>query len=266
MNTRASSAQANPFAAVLSRELRDAFINRYFQVFAVLAALAGFAATLFSEEVNAAAFFITQMSLYIVSLFAVLSGASSAQAEREEWPLMLSQPVRRPAYVLGKFAAYFGVFLLVLIFMFVPPLWSGANAKQLCALYGQTVLLAASCVALGLAAGFLSRDRARAIIASISAWLLLLAGLDALALLGARWALVQRMPDLWVLLLMLNPFDAFRIQALFGLEQVPAEAANKTALAAWWIAHARLWFALITLSWCTGLIALAGLRLNRWEE
>jgi hypothetical protein len=41
---------------------------------------------------------------------------------------------------------------------------------------------------------------------------------------------------------MVNPLDAFRIQALFAMEQIPAEAANKTPLAAWWISHANLWF------------------------
>jgi hypothetical protein len=38
---------------------------------------------------------------------------------------------------------------------------------------------------------------------------------------------------------MLNPLDSFRIEALFALEQIPAEAANKTPLASWWIAHAK---------------------------
>ncbi len=257
---------ATPFRAVLRRELLDALINRYFQVFAVLAVLAGFAASAFSEEENAASFFIMQMALYLVTLFAVLSGVSSAQAEREEWPLMFTQPVPRSAYVLGKFIAYLAIFGVVLALMFIPALVSGGATKQLLALYLQTTALAAACIGLGLAAGFLARDRARAVIAGTSAWLLLLFGIDALALLGARWSFVQRVPDLWVGLLMLNPFDAFRIQALFGLEQVPAEAANKTALASWWITHASGWFVFVAAGWCAALIAFAGYRLQRWED
>ena len=62
----------------------------------------------------------------------------------------------------------------------------------------------------------------------VSAWLFLLFGLDLVALLAARFEFIQTIPDLWVSLLMLNPLDAFRIQALFALEQIPAEAANKT--------------------------------------
>lgn len=65
---------------------------------------------------------------------------------------------------------------------------------------------------------------------------------------------------------MLNPLDSFRIEALFALEQIPAEAANKTPLAGWWIAHAGLWFSLIATFWSAALVALAGLRLSRWEE
>jgi hypothetical protein len=65
---------------------------------------------------------------------------------------------------------------------------------------------------------------------------------------------------------MLNPLDSFRIEALFALEQIPAEAANKTPLASWWIAHADLWFSVIATCWCAALLSLAGWRLNRWEE
>jgi hypothetical protein len=65
---------------------------------------------------------------------------------------------------------------------------------------------------------------------------------------------------------MLNPLDSFRIEALFALEQIPAEAANKTPLANWWIAHAALWFSAIAAFWSTTLVAFAGLRLNRLEE
>ncbi|MEP6685329.1 MAG: hypothetical protein ABJB22_01015, partial [Verrucomicrobiota bacterium] len=64
----------------------------------------------------------------------------------------------------------------------------------------------------------------------------------------------------------LNPLDSFRIDALFALQQIPAEAANKTPLASWWIAHAGVWFAAIAAVWSAALVALAGLRLNRWEE
>ena len=65
--------------------------------------------------------------------------------------------------------------------------------------------------------------------------------------------------------LMVNPLDAFRIQALFAMEQIPAEAANKTPLAAWWLTHASLWFALLAVFWSAALLLLTTLRLERTE-
>jgi hypothetical protein len=69
-----------------------------------------------------------------------------------------------------------------------------------------------------------------------------------------------------VALLMLNPLDSFRVNALFALQQIPAEAANKTVLASWWIANASVWFIAIAVMWSLTLVTLAGLRLNCWEE
>ncbi|MGZ4985966.1 MAG: hypothetical protein ACXV8A_07745, partial [Chthoniobacterales bacterium] len=60
--------------------------------------------------------------------------------------------------------------------------------------------------------------------------------------------------------------DAFRINALFSLEQIPAEAANKTPLASWWIAHAGVWFSFIAAVWCAVLLGLANFSLNRCED
>jgi hypothetical protein len=104
------------------------------------------------------------------------------------------------------------------------------------------------------------------LIAGVSVWLLLLFGLDLVALFAARWSAIQNLPDLWVALLMLNPLDSFRINALFALQQIPAEAANKTPLASWWIAHASIWFVLIAAAWSLMLVMLTGLRLKNWEE
>ena len=65
---------------------------------------------------------------------------------------------------------------------------------------------------------------------------------------------------------MLNPLDAYRIQALFSMEQIPAEAAGKTPLAHWWLAHAGLWFALLCAAWTSSVMTFAGRRLEQWED
>lgn len=67
-------------------------------------------------------------------------------------------------------------------------------------------------------------------------------------------------------MLMLNPLDSFRIDALFALQQIPAEAANKTPLAGWWTAHAGAWFAVIAVVWSAAMVTLASLRVKRWKE
>ena len=258
--------EAAPFRGVLLREFRAALINRYFQIFAAFSLLGGLSAIVFSEDANAPGFFILQLALYLVSLFSLLAGVSSAQAEREEWQLMFSQPVPRTVYVIGKFISYLSIFAAVLALLFLPATLSASTPGRIGILYCQTLLLVAAFLALGLAAGFFAHDRAQALIAGVSAWLLLLFGLDLIALLAARWEFVQNIPDLWISLLMLNPLDAFRINALFALEQIPAEAANKTPLASWWIAHAGIWFGAIATIWSAALIALSGFRLHRWEE
>ena len=179
---------------------------------------------------------------------------------------MFAQPVPRAAYVIGKFISYLSIFAAVLVLLFLPALIGSSAPQRIAILYWQTLLLAAAFLALGLTTGFFAHDRAQALIVGVSAWLLLLFGLDLIALFAARWEFVQKIPDLWVSLLMLNPLDAFRIEALFALEQIPAEAANKTPLAGWWIAHAGVWFGLITTLWSAALLAVAARFLNRFEE
>ncbi len=252
--------------ALFTREFRLALINRYFHVFSALALIGGIAAALFSEDANATGFFHLQVALYFVSLFALLAGVGSAQGEREEWQLLFTQPLPRAAYVVGKFFALALILAGVLLLLFLPPLFAGADPRMMAQLYLQTLLLAATFLSCGLAAGYFAHDRAQALIVGVSAWLLLLFGFDLLALFAARWSGVQKLPDLWVGLLMLNPLDSFRIEALFGLQQIPAEAANKTPLAGWWTAHAGVWFAAIAVIWSAAMTTLASHRMNRWEE
>lgn len=253
------------FSAVLRRELRAALVNRYFQVFSILALCAGVAAVTLSDVANAAVFFLLQVALYFVSLFAVLVGVSSARAESEEWPILFAQPVPRSACILGKFIALWGIFGAILTLLFLPALFSEVAPGMLAQLFGNTLGLAAIFGSLGLAAGITAHDRVQALIFGVSAWLFLLFGLDLLALFSAQWPLLQKLPDLWVAVLMANPLDAFRIQALFAMEQIPSDTADKTQLASWWLHHAGLWFAIASTLWTAALLLFASRRLARAE-
>src|SRR5437868_11187650 len=103
MNFALLRVNLHSLGAMVLREFHAALISRYFQVFGALSLVGGLAALFFSEDVNAIAFFVVQIALYFVSLFALLAGLSSAQAERDEWQLMFAQPVPRAAFVVGKF-------------------------------------------------------------------------------------------------------------------------------------------------------------------
>ncbi len=92
-----------------------------------------------------------------------------------------------------------------LLLLFLPGFTVSSGGQRIAILYAQTLLLAAAFLAVGLAAGFL----AQALIAGVSAWLVLLFGIDLIALFAARWEIVQKFPDLWVSLLMPNPLDSF---------------------------------------------------------
>ncbi len=246
MNAALPWLETGVLRALLLRELRGALVNRYFQAFSALALGGGLAAVALSEAPNAAAFFILQIALNFVSLFALLAGVSSARAENGEWPVLFAQPVPRAACVLGKFAALWGIFSGVLALLFIPALFAEGSPAALAQLYLHTLGLAAIFGSLGLCAGIIGHDRVQALVLGVSAWLFLLFGVDLIALFAAQWDSLQKVPDLWVALLMANPLDAFRIQALFAMEQIPAEAANKTPLAAWWLTHASMCFAIVS--------------------
>ncbi len=252
--------------AVISRELHAAILNRYLQVFCALALAGGIGAALLANSPGAAPMLLLQMALYFVSLFALLLGTSSARAESQEWPLLFAQPIARPLYLLGKFLALALMFAGLLALLFLPLLFVSPANAALFLLYGRTLTLAAMFLALGLAAGFLARDRVQGLVLAVSAWLFLLFGLDLVALLVARWSLLQAAPDIWSAFLMLNPLDSFRIDALFTMERIPAEAAGQTGLTSLWLAHSGLWFVLISFAWILGLLGWTAKRLERWEE
>ena len=256
----------NATGAVVRRELHSAILNRYLQVFCVLALAGGIGAALVTDTPDDAPMLILQIALYFVSLFALLIGTSSARAESQEWPLLFAQPIPRSAFLLGKFLALALLFAGLLALLFLPTLFVRAPGAAFLSLYGHTLPLAAAFVALGLCTGFLARDRVQGLVLGVGLWLLLLFGMDMIALLVAHSSFLQRWPDIWSSFLMLNPLDAFRIDALFALAKIPAEAAKQTPLTSWWLAHTGLWFVAISLSWMAVLLTFTARHLKHWED
>ena len=255
-----------PLRAIIARELQAAILNRYLQVFSLLALAGGIGAALLADSPDATPMLILQIALYFVSLFALLIGTSSARAESAEWPLLFAQPLFRAAFLLGKFLALTLMFAGLLALLFFPLLFVRPPDGNLPGLYLRTLTLAAVFIALGLGAGFVARDRVQGLILGVSAWLFFLFGLDLVALLMARSPVLQGAPDIWSAALMLNPLDAFRVDALFTMERIPAEAAGHTGLTRWWLAQSGLWFLLVSILWQSALLAATARRLRRWEE
>src|SRR4051812_8984512 len=171
-----SAAALGPLHAMLWREFRAALLNRYVQIFSALALAGGVGAVMMSESPAAAGYFILQIALYFVPLFALLVGVSAARAESEEWPILFAQPAPRWTCVMGKFIALWTIIGGELVLLFAPALFNDASAGGITTLYLHTLGLAATFGSLGLCAGYLWADRLQGLIASVSAWLFLLFG------------------------------------------------------------------------------------------
>lgn len=251
--------------AVIRREAITTRHNRFVQVFALVVWVGSGAVAAWAGRTDAVPFGLLLLFLYVVPLFGLLVGVSAAHEERDEQPFLLSQPVSRRAYVLGKAimlgAALVGVLLLAL----VPAIWTVASAGPVVLLGGLGVALALVSVSGGLAVGYYTATRARGLMAALLAWFAAFGLYDVLALALSGLDLVQQVPALWVAVLLINPLDAVRLAGLLGLEQVPFSVAGAAAWMEPMTAWLPLWVAVLTIGWMGGLLALASRRLERLD-
>lgn len=247
------------------REWQTALLNRFVHLLGIALLLAGLAPLAGDYAGAVAPFFLVQAVLYLVPLFALLIGVGSAQSDLEERPFLLSQPVKRSVILLGRWAALWALMSLGCALLIAPALIGGGSPAALGFLGGSAVALAGVFLAVGIAFGLSTQDRVRAHLAVLCAWFALLAGGDLLALGLAQMGYLREAPTLWLLLLMINPMDAFRIGALFSLDTVPLEVANIPALARWWLAHPAFHLALLCGGWTVAALSLCARRLRRLE-
>ena len=249
--------------AFLRRELRAALLNRFVHVFSGAALLAGIA-PLFIENAGAGAapYFLLQIVLYLIPLFALLIGTGSAQADQEERPVLLTQPEGRGASVLGKFLALWLLLAIAALLLVLPSAFADTELAPLLFLWLHATGTAAVFLALGLACGFSTNDRVKAHLGSLCLWLVFLAGFDLLALAGAHVPWVQEYPALWTSLLMLNPLDSLRVGALFSFDRIPFDTTQTAPLARWWLANLGLWFTLLSGAWIVAALGWSRRRLE----
>ncbi len=256
------------FRVFFFRELHAAVLSRLVYVFCGMALLAGWVPLLGEagpDRTEIVVYALLQASLFLIPLFAILTGVGSAQNEQEEEPLLMSQPIGRGVRVLGKFAALWGLIAVAAGLLVFPAILSGCRIGALGFLWFHTFAVGGVFAALGLAVGFSSSDRVKAHMIGLCAWLVLLAGFNLLALAAAHVAEVQRWPQLWLGLLMVNPLDALRISAMFTLDRIPFDVASAPPLGQWWLGHLSLWFVLLCSAWIAAALAWSRARLERLE-
>lgn len=251
--------------AVIRREAITTRHNRFVQVFALVLLAGSGAVTALAGRPEAVPFGMLLLFLYVVPLFGLLVGVSAAHEEREEQPFLLSQPVPRRAYVLGKALTLGAALVGVLVLALVPAVMSVSSVGPMVLLGGLGIALALISVSGGLAIGHYTQTRTRGLMGALLAWFVAFGLYDVLALAFSGFEAVQQVPALWVAALLLNPIDAVRLAGLFGLEEMPFSVAGVGAWVEPMIAWLPLWVTVLAVGWAGGLLFLACRRLERLD-
>lgn len=257
-----------PVKAFFLRELHALLLNRFLYAFSLVALAAGLSPLVLGsgeEATLTAPLYLLQAVLYILPLFAILIGTGSAQSELEENTLLGSQPVRHWTRIAGKFLALWLMTSLAVAQLLLPSALINVGLRTLLFFWAHAVAVGGVFLSLGLACGFITKDRVKGVLLGLAIWLFLFAGLNLLALAGLNIPWLRDTPALWLVLLMANPLDALRVSILFSLEQVPFATSSVPELGQWWLRHLGLWFALLSACWLAGTLFLSSRFLARSE-
>lgn len=249
MSTLTTSITCHALAASFSREWTSHRLNRFLHAHLGLTLAAGSLVVLTPNGVGGAVWWVLHAVLYAVSLSALLLGLSSAQAEADEFPLLLTQPAGPGAWVAGKAIALVQIVVLSSFLLVLPAFVVGDGSRGLVSVALGAAGLSAVCAVLGLALGFWIRDAVRGLVAAVGIWFALLFGTDLLLLGLGGVPFLQAHPSAWVAPLMLNPLDAFRVTVLFGVEHAAFSGLSSGQLAGWWIQHAGAWLGALLAGW-----------------
>lgn len=254
-------------SATLAREFLSYRVNRFLYLHLALMATIGALALLAPPEAAATgtSWWVLNGVIYVGSLSSLLLGLSSAQAEAEEFALLFTQPLRLSTWIMGKCIGLAGVVAPAAVLLVLPTLiQSGGSALLLGAAAsaaGVSILMAW----IGLALGLWIQDPVRGLIATLSAWCVLLFGVDLVLILGGGSAWVHEHAYAWVGALMLSPLDAYRVTLLLVVERAAFSGAELHGLTRWWLDHAAAWLAICLVTWsaAAALLAMAGAHRRR---
>ena len=219
---------------LIQKELRDAFRNRWFLLYAIAFAALSLALAWFSVS-GAGSFGVAgfgrttagliNLILLIVPLMGLTLGAMSLAGEREKGTLiyLLAQPISGAELLLGKFvglalaltAALVIGFGLTGVFMVIKG--GGGDFRVFLTLLILSVLLAVASLSLGFLISAAVKRAATAVGLALFLWLVLVYFGD-LGLMGTAVVVGLKVEQLLTLAL-INPLQVFKLAAVFDLRQ-----------------------------------------------
>lgn len=170
-------------------------------------------------------YLLLHLVLFGGTLLGVLLGLFSAQDEPAEHRMLFSRLHSIFALIFGKFMVRSAVVTGVLFLLMIPSMVVVSEPLLIVLLVVGGGLLSAVFVALGLTAGYLSSRPVYALGLGLVFWIVVLYGVDLLAIVSSSSSWVQSYPWIWVGALFFSPVDVVRLAVLNHLENLFAEGA-----------------------------------------
>lgn len=218
---------------ITRKEIRDAVRNRWVIGYAAILATLGFAAAWFGIKTAggmAIQIFgrttatVTNLSLLVAPLVALILGASSIAAERDNGTLrrLLAQPITPGELLWSKYAGLMIALGLATLIGFTPAALMVAVAAGVVSLAHFlifpmiTILLIAAMTAVGFVITATARGVSKALGSAVMAWFAFVVLYD-LLLIGSL-VVASMSPKVLIALVIANPVDALRILVVLALE------------------------------------------------
>lgn len=244
-------------------DLTQGLQNRFLQVFALVCIMGGSALLAAAPGRETLPLILIQTILFFGSLFACLVGWGSGQQAREQGAFLFAQPIGAGELILGKLLGTGSWFLLILLLFMGPVALRAGMPGTLAALGMLSLGFLLVCVLAGLLIGLLARP-VSGLLAVLLVWAVAVAGWELALLVISEMAWIQRMPGVFVTLLLVNPAGAFRVSALLGLQAVPFDA-DELETGRLVFQNIRLIAAAIFVLWLAVLFIVTRWRLGRQE-
>lgn len=267
-----------PILTLAGKEFRDHVRSRWVPVVAVIFAVFAIAIAYLGTAQEGAVGFrgmdvtlvsLTSLAIYLVPLIALLLGYDAIVGERERGSLdlLLTMPITRLELLLGKYLGLAAALAFATVAGFGAAgivLARGAGIDGLLAyatFIVTTLAMGLSFLSLSLLVSALARDKIVATGISMVLWFVFVLIYDlvlvgALVLTGGRW-----IGNAFMVLLLLNPADVYRLLNVLGLEGARQYYGLATVLPEHGFGAA--WMGAAMLAWIVVPLALAYLRLAR---